>query len=219
MEPPFSATRQTYAKLKSPYKYNSGVVKSLQAAVMSFFIGVHSDLLCWPITWAPEFRCCVSKGIQTGWKTLLVQNILQNLIITSVPSFKKELTRSCAEAQVLQVKSRFISLHYLGTGSRFQENAFHTITLLKGVSACLWQEFKAGTQAPPSTNMGFRSHILYTRNKDEWILRNCLCKSNYQIELMSKWRHCKHRELSVTALPSWFFSLNWDDIILIPEKN
>lgn len=169
---------------------------------MSSFISVHSDLLCRPITWAPEFRCHASKGIQTGWKTLLVQNILQKLIITSVLSFKKELTTSCAEAQVLQVKSRFISLHYQGTGSCFQENAFHTITLLKGVSTCLWQEFKAGTQALPFTNTGFRSHILHTRNKDEWTLRNCLCKSNYQTEPMPKWRHCKHRELSVTALPS-----------------
>ena len=77
-----------------------------------------------------------------------------------VLSFKKELTRSRAKAHVLQVKSRFISLHYQGTGSCFQENAFHAVILLKGVSTCLWQEFKAGTQSLPFTDMGFRRHIL-----------------------------------------------------------
>lgn len=81
---------------------------------------------------------------------MLFQNILQKLIITPVLSFKKkkkktQLTRSRAEAQVLQVKSCFISLHYQETGSCFQENAFHAVVLLKGVSTCLWQEFQGGT--------------------------------------------------------------------------
>lgn len=132
----------------------------------------HSKLLQWiPVemhTWigfaAPsqvlQFRCHGSKGIQTGWKTLLLQNILQKLIITPVLSFKKERTGSRAEAQVLQVKGWFISLHYQGTGSCFQENAFHTVVLLKGVSPCLWQEFQAGTQALLLADMGVRSHNL-----------------------------------------------------------
>lgn len=154
MEPPFCA-----ARLKKPYKHSFRVVRSHRAAAKNSFINVHSDWLCGSIP---------SSAVSLLWlqrhpdrmKDFAPSKHLQKLIITSVLSFKKELTGPRAEAQVLQVKGCFITLHYQGTGSCFQENAFHAVVLLKGVSTCLWQEFQAGTQALLFTDMGFRSHIL-----------------------------------------------------------
>lgn len=90
--------------------------------------------------------------------------------------------RSRAEAQVLQVKSQLIALHYQETGSCFQEDALHAATLLREYPLVCGSNLRQEHRLCHSQIWDAEATSLNKTKLEE----KDFCKPNYQIELTSR---------------------------------